>query len=173
MRNQESNATAVLRTLFAHNTWANLKLLEFCERLRDEQLDATAVGGFGSIRRTLCHIVGAAVDYVERINGKRPAMLLGEQFPGFAALKELTRWAGEELLQAALSAQAETLVREDFPQERLEYRLASLIVQEITHASEHRAQIATILTQLGLEPPDMSVWYYIEESGEFKSIPRA
>lgn len=113
------------------------------------------------------------MDYVERINGKRPAVPLGEPFPGFAALNELTRWAGEELLQAALSAQAETLVREDFPQARLEYRLASLIVQEITHASEHRAQIATILTQLGLEPPDMSVWYYIEESGEFKRIPRA
>ncbi len=51
-----------------------------------------------------------------------------------------------------------------------EYRLASLIVQEITHATEHRAQIAAIITQLGLEPPDMSVWQYIVEIGEFKEF---
>ncbi|NTU79168.1 MAG: hypothetical protein HGA45_07160 [Chloroflexales bacterium] len=30
----------------------------------------------------------------------------------------------------------------------------------VTHATEHRAQIATIITQLGMEPPDLSVWLY-------------
>ena len=30
--------TSVLTRLFHHNTWANLKLLDFCEGLSDEQL---------------------------------------------------------------------------------------------------------------------------------------
>ena len=64
--------TSVLKALFAHNAWANLKLLAFCEQLSDEQLDAEAIGCFGSIRATLWHIVGGEVSYVERVNGKRP-----------------------------------------------------------------------------------------------------
>ena len=40
---------SVLKVLFAHNTWANLKLLDFCETLSEEQLDATVPGTYGAI----------------------------------------------------------------------------------------------------------------------------
>jgi uncharacterized damage-inducible protein DinB len=161
----------VLTKLFAHNAWANLKLLNFCEGLSDEQLDATAVGGFGSIRDTLLHIVGAEVSYVERVNGKLPAKPLSrDEFPGFDVLKDAVRWSSDELLQLALSAREDTLVHERWERWRCEYTLASLIVQAINHATEHRAQIATIITQLGMEPPDMSGWNYIEEIGEFQEF---
>src|SRR5215470_17866371 len=105
MLENEPGDSTVLTTLFAHNTWANLKLLDFCEHLSDAQLDATAIGGYGSIRDTLHHIVGAEVSYVERVNGKLPARPLSQdQFPGFEVLKDAVRWAGDELLQLALSA---------------------------------------------------------------------
>jgi uncharacterized damage-inducible protein DinB len=161
--------TSVVVTLFAHNTWANLKLLDFCERLDDAQLDTTAIGCFGSLRATLTHIVGAEVSYVERVNGRRPAhTLVWGEFPGFAVLKDVARWAGDELLELGLSARRETLVREREGNLGCEYPLASLIVQEVTHATEHRAQIAAIITQLSMEPPDMSVWQYMVETGEFR-----
>src|SRR5262245_1084760 len=159
MRADEHGDTSVVTTLFAHNTWANLKLLDFCEHLSDVQLDATTVGGYGSIRATLVHIVRGEVSYVERVNGKHPPHLLAsDQFPGFAVLKDVVRWAGDELLQLALSARQDTIVRERECGPMCEYPLASLMVQEVTHATEHRTQIAAILTQLDLEPPDMSVW---------------
>src|SRR5262245_10779847 len=143
--------TSVVTTLFAHNTWANLKLLDFCEQLNDTQLDATAVGCFGSIRATLAHIVGAEVSYVERVNGKRPPHALArDQFPPFAVLKDVVRWASDELLLLALSARNNTIVQEREGGLVCEYPLASLMVQEITHATEHRTQIAAIITQLGL-----------------------
>src|SRR6185295_19539649 len=104
MPEHESGDTSVLTTLFAHNTWANLKLLDFCEHLSDQQLDTAAIGCFGPIRDTLQHIVGAEVSYVERVNGRLPERRpAGDQFPGFAVLKEAARWAGDELLQLALS----------------------------------------------------------------------
>ena len=40
MQETERGDTGVLTTLFAHNVWANLKLIDFCEKLTDEQLDA-------------------------------------------------------------------------------------------------------------------------------------
>ncbi|MCC6455736.1 MAG: DinB family protein [Caldilineaceae bacterium] len=171
MQENERGDTSVLTKLFAHNAWANLKLLDFCEGLSDEQLDATAVGGFGTIRDTLLHIAGAEVSYVSRVNGRLPAQPFArDEFPGFELLKDTVRWSSDELLQLALSAREDTLVRERWERWRCEYTLASLIVQAINHATEHRAQIATIITQLGMEPPDMSGWSYMNETGEFKEF---
>jgi len=169
MRENERGDASVLTTLFEHNAWANLKLLGFCEGLNDEQLDTTAIGCFGAIRDTLLHIVGAEVSYVKRVNGKLPPQPFARgQFPGFAVLKDAARWTSDELLQLALSARQDTSVQERSPQELVEYKLASLMVQAITHSTEHRTQISAIITQLGLEPPDMSGWKYMEESGELQ-----
>lgn len=171
MPDHERGDTSVLTTLFGHNAWANLKLLDFCEELSDQQLDATAIGGFGSIRDTLAHIVGAEVGYVERANGKLPpGSFSTNQFPGFEVLKDAVRWSGDELLQLALSARADTMVRQRPPRMSVEYRLASLMVQAVTHSTEHRTQISAIITQLGMEPPDMSGWKYIEEIGELQEV---
>jgi uncharacterized damage-inducible protein DinB len=171
MRETERGDTSVLTTLFAHNAWANLKLLDFCEHLSDAQLDATAIGCFGSIRDTLHHIIGAEVSYVERVNGKLPPKQLSpDQFPGFAVLKDAVRWAGDELLQLALSARNDTSVRQRPPRQLIAYKLASLIVQAVSHSTEHRTQISAIITQLGMEPPDMSGWRYMEEIGELQEF---
>jgi uncharacterized damage-inducible protein DinB len=171
MPEQTGGDTSVLTAFFAHNTWSNLKLLDFCEQLSDEQLDSTAVGGFGTIRDTLVHIIGAEISYVDRVNGRLPAQMFErDQFPGFAALKDAARWTGDELLQLAFSARQDTIVRQQPPRMLIEYRLPSLIVQAISHSIEHRTQIATIITQLGMEPPDMSGWNYMEETGELVEL---
>jgi uncharacterized damage-inducible protein DinB len=70
----------------------------------------------------------------------------------------------------ALSARKDTRVRQRPPRQRFEYKLASLIVQAVGHSTEHRTQIAAIITQLGMEPPDMSGWNYMEETGELQEI---
>jgi uncharacterized damage-inducible protein DinB len=163
--------TSVLAKLFEHNRWANLKLLDFCEGLSDEQLNATAIGCFGPIRNTLRHIVGAEMSYVHRVNGKLPPRpFRRDEFPSFEVLKEAARWTSDELLQLAISAREETLVQEHEAGVTCEYKLNSLIAQALTHSTEHRTQISAIITQLGMEPPDMSVWYWLEETGEFREF---
>jgi uncharacterized damage-inducible protein DinB len=167
----------VLNVLFDHNTWANLKLLDFCEGLSDEQLDTSAIGTYGSIRDTLWHLVGAELSYVYRVNGKLPADPPTRRggFPGFAALNRVARWAGEELPQLAQSARADTLVEERSEDEKVvvRYPLASLMLQALNHSTEHRAQVSTIITQLGLVPPEMDGWKYMEEQGEFQETTEA
>lgn len=160
--------SSVLTRLFGHNTWANLTLLEFCEGLSDAQLDTTAIGVYGSIRATLVHFIHSEVDYVNLATEKWPEVIPSEDhFEGFAVLKDGVRWAGEEFLQLAIAARADTIVRVERPDEPIyEYPLASFVVQFLHHSSEHRTQIATILTHLGLEPPNLSGWKYMREREE-------
>ena len=40
------------------------------------------------------------------------------------------------------------------------------LLQAINHGTELRSQVATILTQLGAEPPNMDVWTYPDASGQ-------
>ena len=35
-----------------------------------------------------------------------------------------------------------------------------ILIQAINHATEHGAHVMTIITQLGIEPPDVSGWEY-------------
>ncbi|MEZ4571744.1 MAG: DinB family protein [Thermomicrobiales bacterium] len=42
---------------FRYNTWATRGIISACRNLTDEQLDATAVGAYGSIIDTLRHII--------------------------------------------------------------------------------------------------------------------
>ncbi len=134
MLENERGDTSVLTVLFRHNAWANLKLLDFCEVLSNEQLDTTAIGCFGSIRDTLLHIVGAEVGYVNNGKGRPRAAPLSRDV-GFEALKDAVRRAGDELLELAISTRADTIIRRPQPEGIIvEYRLASLMVQAITHS---------------------------------------
>jgi len=165
----EQPGASVLVALFQQNAWASLKLLDFCAGLSDEQLDSTAVGTYGSIRDTLLHLIYAEVSYVERVNGKTPPNLTPEkQFSGFEVLGDAVRWTGLELQQLALSARTDTLVTETFPEGTEEYKLTDLLVQAVTHSVEHRTQVSTTITHLGLEPPDLSGWQWMDERGEIK-----
>jgi uncharacterized damage-inducible protein DinB len=38
-----------------------------------------------------------------------------------------------------------------------------LLTQAVNHATEHRAQIMAILTQLGIEPPELDGWSYFDQ----------
>ena len=109
--------TSVLVALFRHNAWASLNLLDFCARLSDEQQNATTAGTYGSIRDTLVHLIEGEISYVERINGKLPENPPPwDPFPGFEVLSHAVRWTGDEMLKLALSAHADTLVTESFPE---------------------------------------------------------
>ncbi len=134
--------------LYSHNEWANLRLLDVCRGLSDEQLDATAAGAYGSIRSTLLHLVGSEADYVRRLGG-RPAHELerGGGWPGFDLLEEVVRSSAAGLLERARAVGGSRIVGE-----RFEIEANVLLIQAINHSTEHRSQICTILTVLGALP---------------------
>ena len=54
-----------LEKLFEHNNWANLRIIEACSSLSDEQLDAVPQSVTkGSIRQTFLHLVRSQQGYL-------------------------------------------------------------------------------------------------------------
>ena len=47
----------------------------------------------------------------------------------------------------------------------------SLLAQVVHHWADHRSQICTALTSLGLEPPEIGVWEYADAVGRAEDVP--
>ena len=154
----------VLETLFRHHLWANLRLLNACKMLTDQQLQTSIVGGYGSIDDTLQHMVRSEYGYFMRVSTGEPYDHPSDAPPlTFAEMAESLRISGEGLIEWAPRVQPDTNVQVNWKDgTSVSVPLAIFLTQSINHATEHRAQIMAILTQLGIEPPDLSSWSYFE-----------
>ena len=149
---------SILVKLFEHNRWANLRAVEACAGLTDAQLDATVHGTAGSVRTTLMHIAGAEQRYVLRLSGRQPTYGERDGWPGAETLKQALDESGRALITLAEYANPEEVLTGEHEGRPYALPVATVYVQAINHATEHRSQIATILTQQGVEPPDFSGW---------------
>ncbi|MGH2668572.1 MAG: DinB family protein [bacterium] len=149
--------------LYKHHLWANLSLLDACEQLPDEGLDAGATGTYGAIGDTLVHILAAEGRYLAGMTGREaaPDALKEGTFPGIAELKGRSRASGEELIALAGSVTSNDVIRVERGGQRYEIPISIFFAQAINHGTEHRAHVCTALTQSGIEPPNLDVWQYL------------
>ncbi len=158
--------------LFEHNNWANQKIIETCSALSNEQLDAEPQSATqGSIRSTLLHLAGAQKGYL-RILTLPLENRLDKANVDFAKLQESVRSSGEQLL--ALVQDPSGLHEKSQLQTRDGYYVAPwvLMVQIINHATEHREQIKSMLSALGVPPPSIDGWDYGEATEALIPVPK-
>jgi len=156
-----------LTILFDHNLWANLGLLERCAELTSQQLDASIVGGYGSIHDTLEHIVKAEQSYFARIStGQSYPRARDEPPMTIAEMQKSAQATGAGLIEWAPKVNAEDTLRLDWDGAPRDVPKTIILTQAINHATEHRAQVMAILTQLGIEPPSLDSWTYFDQQAE-------
>ena len=157
--------TDTLTTLFSHNLWANLRLLEKCAVLTSEQLNASITGTYGSIRDTLKHIVTAEKWYFSGISTGELHEDPNEPDPvTIAEIMEAARVTGTGFIEWAPKVQAEDITFEiNSDGTRWEVPSTIILTQVINHATEHRAQVMTSMTHIGVQPPDLQSWKYFDE----------
>jgi uncharacterized damage-inducible protein DinB len=156
--------TDTLTTLYSHNLWANLLLLEHCTRLTPEQLDARIPGSFGSIYETLQHFVTSEQSYFSRISTGKPYGRPDDAPP--MTMDEMAaslRATGQGLIEWASRVSADDTVEVNWDGTPRDVPKTILLTQVINHATEHREQIKAIMTELGIEPPDLQGWAYFDE----------
>jgi uncharacterized damage-inducible protein DinB len=185
LTNVSSDRNPILTEMFHHNLWANLTLIDFCATLPDEILETNLPGTFGTIRETLGHLAGTEEGYLAGLVGDiAPDSSSAEEVsPNLATLRERALHAGEALALATVREHAmksgEGLIAfveavEGNPTARVawfgqtyEMPASLFLVQAINHATEHRAQIKTALTQAGVPPPELDGWTWDrEKSGQ-------
>jgi uncharacterized damage-inducible protein DinB len=153
-----------LEKLFEHNHWANTKIIQACAALSDEQLDAEPPSATkGSIRLTLLHLVTAQHNYLRTLTLPLEARLTAPTM-AFVDLQESANHSSAGLLALARGEQ-QPLKSQLQTKDGYFVEPWVIMVQVINHATEHREQIKSMLTSLGITPPDIDSWDYGEATG--------
>ena len=165
-------ARSLLSDAFGHHVWAIDRLLDACAGLTDEQLATTVSGTFGSIIDTARHLVGADRSYLFVLSGGRVAQI-EEEGMDIATLRDAM--ANAEADWAAVLAvdgdPEEVVIRRRDDGSESHAQRGIRLAQAIHHGTDHRSQICTALTSLGIEPPLIDVWDYGETQGRVSQVP--
>ena len=162
----------ILADAFGHHVWATLRLIDACLPLTDEQLDTAVPGAFGSILDTVRHLVGADCSYLELLSGGE-VVTIDEEAMDLPALR------------AAMAANGPIwadVVADDLDPDRMIIRrrddgsqshapLGIRLAQVIHHGTDHRSQVCTALTNLGITPPEIDAWAFAEKDGRLSEVP--
>jgi uncharacterized damage-inducible protein DinB len=171
-----------LLELFRHKTWATLRLIEHCQGIGDEHLDATIPGTYGTIRNTLRHLVESDEGYFSQLTRERfrtkaeaAAFVPPDPLPGGPVpldhLAERIRRLGprwEALAQDADAAAREVTTTDG-------WRVPGVVpmAQAIHHAGDHRSHVMSILGARGLDVPEpngLDIWGYAETNDQMQEM---
>jgi uncharacterized damage-inducible protein DinB len=165
--------TSPLTDAFAHHAWATLRLIDACSELSDEQLTTAVPGIYGSILDTLRHLVESDSWYLFVISeGAHQPMEDAESLalPELRSAMERQGEAWARLLEGEVDP-GMVLVRRRDDGSETHARLGVRLAQVVHHGTDHRSQVCTALTSLGVEPPWIDVWDYAEASGLSTEVP--
>ncbi|MGZ8637603.1 MAG: DinB family protein [Actinomycetota bacterium] len=163
---------SLLSDAFGHHVWATLRLMDACLELQPEQLETAVPGTYGSIIDTMRHTVGADASYLFVTTGGRTPMI-GEDLMDLAELRAAMERHGAawtELLAGDLDPDT-VLVRHRDDGSETSAPLGIRLAQALHHGTDHRSQICTALTSLGVEPPEIDVWDFGFQQGRVGEVP--
>lgn len=157
---------SALSDAFDHHVWATLRVIDVCAALTDEQLATAVPGTYGSILDTLRHLVGSDSWYLFVISGERTPRI-DEDTMSLPELRRAISHDGTEwssILDAGSDPDAVVIAHR--PEGVDSYApLGIRFAQVLHHGTDHRSQICTALTALGIEPPFIDVWDFGETDG--------
>ena len=149
--------------MFEFNLWANSMLIKFCSELTDEQLNVEIKGVFGKIQPTLVHLIRAEGNYLNRATGSRPwEDEIDWENMSMSELLTMAQLSGAQFI--AIASEADLTVRHDIKLRGEPYHFFNwtVLLQALYHGIEHRTQIKFLLTRLGIEHPELSVWDFMD-----------
>jgi uncharacterized damage-inducible protein DinB len=94
------------------------------------------------------------------LTGKIPTPRLADltHFPDFDELRRRAERSGKELITVAEQGELSQILHLDGGS--YEAPVIVVLIQAVNHAIDHRSQIATLLSQQDIEPPDLDGWSY-------------
>jgi len=159
---------------FAHHVWATLRLIDACLALSPEQLAEDVPGTFGSILATMRHLVGADASYLYALTGGSVGVIDEDRMalPELRAAMQANGDAWSSLLARDLDPDVVVVRHRDDGSES-HAPMGIRLAQALHHGTDHRSQVCTALTMLGVEPPAIDVWDFADQDGRLAEVPPA
>ena len=158
-----------------HNAWATQELLAAARALAPEQLAATVPGTFGGILATLQHIVAAEGFYQSLVTGHWPAWRWPTDQPPNLETLERAAQASAAFWESFLAQPhdpAHIVVVPDPREAKIhDVALGVILTQLLDHGTDHRSQVSTILSAIGMTPPRLDGWAYGRARGTVVTRP--
>jgi uncharacterized damage-inducible protein DinB len=164
--------TSLLTDAFEHHAWATRRLLDTCLALTPEQLATTVPGTFGSIVQTMRHLVSADASYLALLNGDRSLEIEeeGSELGDLPTAADRIAAGWTAVLEQRLDPTA-VVVRHRDDGSEAHAPLGIRLAQVVHHGTDHRSQVCTALTTLGIEPPEIDVWSFARAHDRFREVP--
>jgi uncharacterized damage-inducible protein DinB len=163
---------SIVQDAFGHHVWATLRLLEACAALSADQLATAVPGTYGSILATMRHVVGSDSGYLFRLTAGRISRIEEEQMglQELRAVMERNGAAWPKVVGPDLDPDTVVVGRSDDGSET-HAPVGIRVAQALHHGTDHRSQVCTALTTLGIEPPAIDVWDFGLDTGRSKELP--
>lgn len=154
-----------IQALYDYQYWGNQRILDICAQLSQAQLDAPTKNGYPNLRATLVHAMSTEWIWRSRWQGVSPKAHLDERdFPTLDALH--ARWQEEEeQTRAFLATLQESDLATDLTYQNLKGTTFTLplwqtLLHVINHGTQHRSEVAFMLTALDYSPGDLDLFLF-------------
>ena len=161
-----------IHTLYDYSAWANARILAAASPLTLEPLNAPGDGAYGSVRETLVHTMSAQRGWLARWRSPLPVVpptgrLDPADFPDVAAIR--ARW---DDIERATRAYLADLTGEDLDRvvtyvsssgQTWSYPLWQQLIHLVNHGTQHRSEVAALLTRYGRSPGDLDLLVFVDE----------
>jgi uncharacterized damage-inducible protein DinB len=153
---------ALFEDAFAHHVWATTRLIGACLALNTKELATAVPGTYGSIIETMRHLVEGDSDYLSIMTGDRAHLIETEHMdlPELRVAMENDGALWASFLKRDLDPDAMVKEIDDDDGFERDATIGIRLAQALTHGTDHRSQICTALTALGVEPPGIDAWTY-------------
>lgn len=153
--------------LYQYNQWANARILTTAANVTQEQFLAPASFPHGGLRGTLVHALFAEWIWRQRWEGNSPTVRLDpEEFPTVESLR--VGWAAEEKqLMGFVEGLSDERLNSTFNYTNTSGKPFTRILWQtmahlVNHGTQHRAEAAAILTELGHSPGDIDLISFLQ-----------
>jgi len=159
---------AEIDALFEYDAWATDRIIAQAAKLTHEQFTTAASAALPGVRQLLAHTLMAQMLWRTRFEtGTSNVGVRAEDFADVEALRQ--RWTAE---RRAMRAHLDTLTDDDLDRpfrferrgETAELTRWHILFQLINHGTQHRAEVAAILTDRGHSPGDLDFFHFVQSS---------
>jgi uncharacterized damage-inducible protein DinB len=165
-------AMNIISEFYAYNRWANQRILDTAKGLTHEQLLAPVGASFESVRDTLVHTMQVQHNWLQRFQAKNlPAPISPDSIPDLSEIRASWNRIDRETEAYITSLKDTDLVKViEYINSRgvlCRYIQWQMMLHQVNHATQHRSEVAVMLTQFGHSPGSLDYLVYVDQ-GESK-----